>query len=51
MGLVAIHVDELLISGSGDFLERATFRTKEKFEVDTFEANKATYLGVKQKSR
>ena len=47
MGLIAIHVDDLLISGSDTFLEYTTFRMKEKFEVDSFEENKAIYLGVK----
>ena len=47
MGLIAIHVDDLLISGSGNFIEYITFRMKEKFEVDTFEENKATYIGMK----
>ena len=49
MGLIAIHVDDLLISGSDTFLEYITFRMKEKFEVDAFEENKATYLGMKNR--
>ena len=47
MGLIAIHVDDLLISGSDTFLEYITFRMKEKFEVDAFEENNAVYLGMK----
>ena len=46
-GLISIHVGDLLISGSGNFLEYITFRMKEKFEVDAFEENKAIYLGMK----
>ena len=46
MGLIAIHVDDLLISGSDTFLEYITSRMKGKFEVDTFEENKATYIGM-----
>ena len=52
MGLIAIHVDDLLISGPDTLLEYITFRMKEKFEVDAFEENNSVYLGMKiEKSR
>ena len=46
MGPIAIQVGDLLISGSDTFLEYITFRMKGEFEVDTFEENKATYIGM-----
>ena len=47
IGLVAVHVDDLLISGIGAFLKYITQRMKEKFEVDSSAENDATYLGMK----
>ena len=40
MGLIAIHVDDLLISGSDTFLEYITFRVKGNLKVDTSEGTK-----------
>ena len=47
IGIVAIHVVDLLISGSGAFVKYITQRVKEKFEVGRFGANEATYMGMK----
>ena len=41
-----IHVDDLLISGSGEFIEYISMRMKEKFEADSYGGGKATYLGM-----
>ena len=47
MGPIATHVDDLLISGSDTFLKYITYKMKGKFEVDSFEENKAVYLWAK----
>ena len=39
-------MNDLLIPGSGMFVEYITRRMKEKFEVDRYEENEATYLGM-----
>ena len=45
-GLVAIHVDDLLISVSEMFVEHITQRMKEKFGVDSYDGNDALYSGM-----
>ena len=46
--IISIRVDDLLISGIDVY--RVYFkRMKGKFEVDGYEENKATYLGLKLK--
>ena len=47
IGAIAIHVGDLLISGSGAFVKYITQRMKEKYEVESYEENEATYLGMK----
>ena len=44
IGLVAIHVDGILIPGSETFVEYITQRMKEKFESDRYGENEAIYL-------
>ena len=46
IGIISIHVGDLLIAGSGSFIKYITQRMKEKFEVDRLEENEATYLGM-----
>ena len=46
IGIIAIHVDDLLLSGSGSFVKYITQRMKEKFDVDSFGENEATYMGM-----
>ena len=36
LGIIAIHGDDLLISGSGGFTEFISRKTKAKFEVDCY---------------
>ena len=47
MGIISIHVDDLLISRPGTFLDYITFRTKGAFEADALGGSKATFLGMK----
>ena len=46
MWIIAIHVGDLLISGSRAVVKYITRRMKEKFEVVRYEENEATYLGM-----
>ena len=46
IGIIAIHADDLLISGSGAFVKYNSQRMKEKFEVDSFGENEAAYTGM-----
>ena len=46
IGVIAISVEDLLISGSGMFIDRITQKMKEKSEADSYEGNDATYLGI-----
>ena len=45
IGLIAIHVDDLLISGNGPFLKY--MGNGRKSEVGSFEENGAAYLGMR----
>ena len=47
IGIIAIHVDDLLISGSEMFIGYITQRMKGEFEVGRYEGNEATFPGVK----
>ena len=46
IGFIAIRLGDLLISGCGMFIEYATQRMKGKSEVDSYEGNEATYIGM-----
>ena len=46
LGIIAIHVDDLLISGGDVFTAYISKRMKGKFGVGSYEGNKATYLGM-----
>ena len=46
MGLVAIRVDDILVSGGDMFIEYITQRMEEKSEVGRYGENEATYLGM-----
>ena len=47
VGFIAIRVGELLITGSEMSIERITQRMKGKSEVDIYDENEATYIGMK----
>ena len=44
-GPIAIHVDDILVSGSEMFVEYYT-KNGRKFEVDRYGGNESTYLGM-----
>ena len=47
IGIISIHVGDLLIAGSGSFIKYITQRMKEKFAVGSFGENEETYMGMK----
>ena len=47
LGIVDIHVDDLLISGSSEFTEYISWKIKVKSDVGICGENKATYSGAK----
>ena len=44
IGVIAIRVDDLLISGSDMFIEYIPHKMNGEFEADSYEGNEATYL-------
>ena len=44
IGTISIHVGDLLISGSGMFIEQITKKKEGKFELDSYGWNEAIYL-------
>ena len=51
VGIIDIRGDDLLISGREVLIEYIAKSAKEKCEADSYEGNKATYLGTKIEKR
>ena len=46
LGIISIHVGDLLISGSSDFTDYNSWEMKEKIEAVSYAENQETYLRI-----